>query len=99
MHHYALAAAIAGGTGEPGNYDQNRKIEWALKLFTYRGPCGSYWYHPEWQATVPYPTYTRDPSLGHPHMLQQIQDKNKPPVVIYPDPYTVGKYETPSWFK
>ena len=99
MHHYALAAAVAGGTGEPGNYDQNKKIAWALKRFTYRGPCGSYWYHPEWQATVPYPTYTRDPSLGHPHMLQQIQDKNKPPVVIYPDPYTVGKYETPSWFK
>ena len=99
MHHYALAAAIAGGTGEPGNMEQNRKIAWALKRFTYRGPTGSYWYHPEFQATLPYPTYTRDPSLGHPHMLQQIQDKNKDPVVIYPEPYNVGKYQTPSWFK
>ena len=99
MHHYALAAAIAGGTGEPGNMEQNRKIAWALKRFTYRGPTGSYWYHPEFQATLPYPTYTRDPSLGHPHMLQQIQDKTKDPVVIYPEPYNVGKYQKPSWFK
>ena len=99
MHHYALAAAVAGGTGEPGNLEQNRKIAWALKRFTYRGPDGAYWYHPEWQSTVPYPTYTRDPSIGHPHMLQQVQDKNKPPVVIYPEPYNVGKFQTPPWFK
>jgi len=98
MHHYALAAAVAGGTGEPGNYDQNRKIAWALKQFTFRGPTGSYWYHPEFQATVPYPTFTRDASLGHPHMLQQIQDKTKPPVVVYPEPYNVGAFQTPSWF-
>ncbi len=99
MHHYAMAAAVAGGTGEPGNDQQNRKIAWALKQFTYRGPCGAYWYHPEFQATVPYPTYTRDPSIGHPHMLQQIQDKTKPPVVIYPEPYNVGSFQTPPWFK
>ena len=99
MYHYALAAAISGGTGEPGNDKQNRKIASALKQFTFRGPNGSYWYHPEWQATVPYPTYTRDASLGHPHMLQQIQDKNKEPVTIYPEPYTVGKFQVPPWFK
>jgi len=99
MHHYAIAAAIAGGTGEPGNDAQNRRIAWALKQFTYRGPNGSYWYHPDFQATVPYPTYTRDASLGHPHMLQQIQDKNKPPVVIYPEPYNVGEFKLPPWFK
>ena len=99
MMHYALAAAMAGGTGEPGNYEQNRKIARALKRFTFRGPTGSYWYHPEFQATLPYPTYTRDPSLGHPHMLQQIQDKNQPPVVVYPEPYTVGKFQLPPWFK
>ncbi|WP_227268174.1 ABC transporter substrate-binding protein [Roseobacter weihaiensis] len=98
MHHYAMAAAVAGGTGEPGNYDQNRKIAWALKRFTFRGPTGSYWYHPEFQATLPYPTYTRDPSLGHPHLHQQIQDKTKPPVVIYPEPYTDGNFILPPWF-
>jgi hypothetical protein len=48
---------------------------------------------------MPYPTWTRDPSLGHPHMLQQIQDKDKDPVVIYPEPYIVGNYQVPSWFK
>lgn len=99
MMHYALAAAMAGGTGEPGNHEQNRKIATALKRFTFRGPTGSYWYHPEFQATLPYPTYTRDPSLGHPHMLQQIQDKNKPPVVVYPEPYNVGNFQLPPWFK
>lgn len=99
MMHYALSAAMAGGTGEPGNHEQNRKIAWALKRFTFRGPTGSYWYHPEFQATVPYPTYTRDPSLGHPHMLQQIQDKNQPPVVVYPEPYNVGNFQLPPWFK
>lgn len=99
MHHYALAAAIAGGTGGPGNIEQNKKIAWALKQFTYRGPNGAYWYHPEYQATVPYPTYTSDPSLGHPQTLQQIQDKTKPPVVIFPEPYTVGQFQLPPWFK
>ncbi len=99
MHHYALAAAIAGGTGEPGNVEQNKKVAWALKNFTYRGPTGSYWYHPEFQATLPYPTIINDPSLGHPYSMQQIQDKSKPPVVVYPDPYTVGKFQLPSWFK
>jgi branched-chain amino acid transport system substrate-binding protein len=99
MHHFALAAAVAGGTGEPGNLEQNRKVAWALKRFTYRGPSGAYWYHPEFQATVPYPTYTRDASIGHPHLLQQIQDKNSPPLVIHPEPYTNGKFQKPSWFK
>jgi branched-chain amino acid transport system substrate-binding protein len=99
MHHYALAAAVAGGTGEPGNNEQNKKIAWALKRFSYRGPCGAYNYVPDIQATVPYPTVTADSSLGHPYTIQQIQDKTKPPVVIYPDPYTVGKFKTPPWFK
>ena len=99
MRHYALAAAVAGGTGEPGNFKQNRKIAWALKNFNYRGPNGMYWYHPEFQATVPYPSFTNDPSLGHPQTIQQIQDKSKPPVVVYPEPFTVGKFQTPPWFK
>lgn len=95
---YALAATMAGGTGEPGNYDQNRKIAAMLKQFAYRSVCGSIAYHPEWQCAQPYPAYQKDPSLGLPSMTYQIKDATGTKDIIYPEPYTSGDFIRPSWF-
>ena len=104
--HYALAAAIAGGSGEPGNFDQNRRISKNLRYLIYRGVQGvtRYWRDPPedpwpFQAAIPYPDATNDPSLGMAHQFYQIQDLAKPPTVIAPWPYETGGFETPRWFK
>ncbi|WP_225340138.1 ABC transporter substrate-binding protein [Agrobacterium tomkonis] len=99
--HYAIAAALAGGTGEPGNIDQNRKIAGNLKRFTYRAPFGTLRYHPEFNAAIPYPTVSADPSLAMPHLLYQIKDPAAavPKKLIYPEPYNEAEFELPPWFK
>jgi branched-chain amino acid transport system substrate-binding protein len=101
LYHYALCAAFAGGTGEPGNDKQNRKIAANLKRFTFRGADGTYWYHPEWNSCVPYPIYTKDASMGTPYLLFQIQDPKavQPRKLIYPEPYNDGAFKIPHWFK
>jgi len=99
MHHYAIAAAISGGPGESGDFDQNRKIASNLKRVSYRGVCGTSNYHPEWQTTIPFPTVEkRDPSLGIPHLYFQVQDHQGPRSLILPAPYDVSQFKTPSWF-
>lgn len=99
MHHYAIAAAIAGGPGAPGEVDQNRKIADALKRVTYRGVCGTSNYDPVSQSTIPYPTIeTRDPSLGIPHLYFQVQDYQAPRALIMPSPYDQAEFKIPSWF-
>lgn len=96
--HYAIAATLAGGTGEPGDFDQNRKVAAMLKQFVYRGVCGSVAYHPEWQCAQPYPAYQKDPSLGLPSLTFQIKDASGTKDLIYPDPYTSGSFIQPPWF-
>jgi branched-chain amino acid transport system substrate-binding protein len=99
VYQYAIAAAFAGGTGEPGNYDQNRRIAAALKAFPFRSVCGSVAYHPEWQCAVPYPTLEKDPSLGLPSPTYQIKSANGTKELIFPEPYANSAFEIPSWFK
>lgn len=99
MYQYAIAASIAGGTGEPGNVEQNRKIAAALKAFPYRGVLGSVAYHPQAQYAVPYPAYTKDPSLGLPTTTFQIQDEKGTRGLINPPPYANAEFKLPSWFK
>ena len=36
-HMWAIAAALAGGTGEPGNFEQNQKVADRLRNLIYRG--------------------------------------------------------------
>lgn len=98
VYQYAIAASIAGGTGEPGNYDQNRKIAAALKSFPFRSVCGAVAYHPEWQCSVPYPAVEKDPSLGLPSPTYQIKSADGDKQMIFPDPYANSSFETPSWF-
>lgn len=98
-HYYAVAAALAGGTGEPGNYEQNRKISERLRRLVYRGVMGTtHFFIPE-QAAIPYPDATNDPSLGMPHQYLQIQDYTTEPALIAPPPYETAKFQLPPWFK
>ncbi len=96
--HYAIAATLAGGTGEPGNFDQNRKIAAILKENVFRSVCGSVAYHPEWQCAQPYPAYQKDPSLGIPSLTFQIKEASGRKDLIFPAPYTDGDFITPPWF-
>lgn len=98
-HYYAIAAALAGGTGGPGEDAQNRKISERLRRQVYRGVMGvTHFFYPE-QAAIPYPDVTKDPSLGMPHQYLQIQDFTKDPAMIAPPPYETAKFVMPPWFK
>jgi branched-chain amino acid transport system substrate-binding protein len=99
VHYYALAAAIAGGTGGPGEFDQNRKIASRLLPMIYRGVMGTTHFYPQYQAAIPYPDATKDPSLGMPHQYLQIQDFKKEPELIAPPPYPTADFKMPPWFK
>lgn len=100
MFHYAIAAAMAGGVGEPGNHAQNRKIAENLRRFVFRAPFGTLRYDPRFNAAIPYPTLSNDPSLAMPHLLYQIKDPSalNPKKLIYPEPYNEAEFELPSWF-
>lgn len=98
-HYYALAAAIAGGTGGPGEFEQNRKVSERLRNLIYRGVMGTtHFFKPE-QAAIPYPDATNDPSLGMPHQYLQIQDYTKEPELIAPPPYETAAFKMPPWIK
>ncbi len=97
MHHYAIAAAVAGGTGAPHEFNQNRKVAHRLKDITYRSVLGTIHYHPQWQAAVPYPDATNDPSRGMPHLFYQVQGEKNELVAIAPVPYNIGQFEMPPW--
>jgi branched-chain amino acid transport system substrate-binding protein len=99
LHAYALAAALAGGPGAPYEEDQNRAVADRLKSLIYRGPMGTMRIRPDTQSAYSYPTETRDPSLGMPHIFSQVHDKAKDGVLISPAPYDVGDYQTPPWMK
>nr|WP_309402206.1 ABC transporter substrate-binding protein [Aminobacter niigataensis]WMD00146.1 ABC transporter substrate-binding protein [Aminobacter niigataensis] len=97
VHHFALAAAAAGGTGAPNDFEQNQRVAAKLKQIIYRSVAGIIRYHPKWQAAVPYPDATADPSLGVPHLFYQIQDYQKDQALIAPEPYNTGRFRLPTW--
>lgn len=98
-HYYALAAAIAGGTGGPGEFEQNQKVSQRLRRMIYRGVMGTtHFFLPE-QAAIPYPDATDDPSLGMPHQYLQIQDFKTEPELIAPPPYQTSTFKMPPWIK
>jgi len=99
MYHYAIAASLAGGTGEPGNFDQNRKIAANLSRFPYRGVGGAIAFKKGWQSATPYPVYEKDPSLGLPQLTFQIAEPTGKLELVLPSPYNTGSFKTPSWFK
>jgi branched-chain amino acid transport system substrate-binding protein len=98
LHHYAIAAAVAGGVGEPGDVEINRRIAKALMDIPYRSVAGMIRYHPTWQAAVPYPDATQDPSLGLPHLFYQLRGPEEPAALIAPEPFVEQPFELPPWF-
>jgi branched-chain amino acid transport system substrate-binding protein len=96
---WATAAALAGGTGEPGNNDQNRKVAARISAMIWRGVTGTTRFMPLENAAYTYPTQVNDSSLGMPHQFLQIQDYTKGPGLIAPAPYGMTKFMTPPWIK
>jgi len=97
LHHYALAASIAGGSGGPGEIEQNRRVAEALVQFSYRGVAGTIRYHERSQAAVSYPDQTHDPSLGMPHLFYQVHDPADELALIAPEPYNADRFLVPPW--
>jgi len=98
-HYYAVAAALAGGTGGPGDFDQNAKIAARLRRQIYRGVVGTTKFSAPEQAAIPYPDATNDPSLGMPHQYLQIQDWQSEPALVAPSPYQTKQFKMPPWIK
>ncbi|MCO5966364.1 ABC transporter substrate-binding protein [Sinorhizobium meliloti] len=97
MHHYAIAAAVAGGTSPPGGRATNQKIAQNLRELSYRSVSGMIRYHPKWQAVVPYPDATPDPSLGLPHLFYQLRGPEDEPALIAPQPFADAHFTVPPW--
>ncbi len=96
---WATAAALAGGTGEPDDADQNRKVADRMRNMIYRGVCGTARFNPEEQTARSYPTEVNDSSLGMPHQFLQITDKAKGGGLIAPPPYDTASFMMPPWIK
>ena len=96
---WVIAASLAGGTGEPGDFEQNRKVAARLRHMIYRGTLGATAFMLPEQAARPYPDATNDPSLGMPHQYLQIQDWTTDPALIAPAPYETSTFKLPPWIK
>jgi len=96
---WALGAALAGGTGEPDEFDQNRRVAERMRNLIYRGVCGVTRMNPVEQAARAYPTEVNDPSLGMPHQFLQIQDHTAGGKLIAPWPYDTAEFVKPSWLE
>lgn len=94
---YALAASMAGGTGEPFNKEQAQKVAGALRRLVYRGVSGAFRFDPEGLVVYSYPTQTKDPSLGLPHQFLQHQDYRTEPRLIAPSLYATHDFVLPPW--
>jgi branched-chain amino acid transport system substrate-binding protein len=99
LWHWSLAAAIAGGAGEPYGKVQNRNVARALRRLIYRGVNGTCRFDTAGQSACSYPTQVSDPSLGMPHQFLQHQDYRLEPVLISPAPYARGEFRLPPWIK
>lgn len=97
LRHYAIAASIAGGTGGPGAFEKNRQIAKNLLDYPYRGVVGTIAYHRNWQAAVPYPDATHDPSLGIPHLFYQLRGADEVAALIAPLPFADSSFHRPPW--
>lgn len=97
LRHFAIAASLAGGTGGPGSFDQNRRIARNLLEYPYRGPVGTIAYHSRWQAAIPYPDATQDPLLGIPHLFYQLRGSEEPAALIAPLPFADSTFKHPTW--
>ncbi len=99
LWQWALAAAIAGGPGEPYTKAQTAKVAAALLRLVYRGVNGICRFDPKGQSAYCYPTQIVDPSLAMPHQFLQHQDYTQDPKLISPLPYATDSFKLPPWIK
>ena len=97
MHHYAIAASIAGGTGGPGNFEQNRKIARSMRETVIAAWWGRSAIIRTGRRRFPIRISSQDPSLGMPHLFYQIAQKGSLALVA-PEPYNTERFIAPSWF-
>lgn len=96
---WAIAAAVAGGPGEPLDKKQAQKVAAAMRRNIYRGVNGTYRADPAGQSAFCFPTQVADPSLGMPHQFLQHQDYKTDPRLIAPSLYATNGFILPPWFK
>jgi branched-chain amino acid transport system substrate-binding protein len=92
---YDLVKLWAQAVEVVGDPDDFASVNEVVKGTTYRGVCGTYRFPDDYLTCYPYPDYTKDPSLGMPHLTFQIQNGKQ--VLVSPEPYTTGSYQRPSW--
>lgn len=96
---WAIAAALAGGPGEPFNKEQVAKVAAAMRRNVYRGVNGTYRADPAGQSAYCYPTQVADPSLGMPHQFLQHQDYKTDAKLVAPALYATDSFVLPPWIK
>lgn len=89
VNMYLTAVALAHGS------TSKREIAATLGKMWHRGVCGVYRFTRD-RHVPSYPYEVSDPASGQAHLLVQIQDGHHR--IVYPSPYTEGKFRTPSWF-
>jgi branched-chain amino acid transport system substrate-binding protein len=94
---YDLVHLWRQAASEAGNPYDFAKVNEIIKNTVYRGVCGVYRFPDAYRTCYPYPDYTKDPSLGLPHLTFQIQNGKQ--VLISPQPYATGTFQLPSWLK
>jgi branched-chain amino acid transport system substrate-binding protein len=94
---YDLVHIWANAAAEAGNPYHFAKINEIVKGTIYRGVCGIYRFPDDYLTCYPYPDYTKDASLGMPHLTFQIQNGQQ--VLISPDPFATGSFQLPDWLK
>jgi branched-chain amino acid transport system substrate-binding protein len=94
---WATAAALAGGTGEPGDIEQNRRVADRMRALIWRGVCGTTRFMRDEQAAYSFPTQVADPSLGMPHQFLQILDRAQGGRLIAPAPFATADFVKPRW--
>jgi branched-chain amino acid transport system substrate-binding protein len=85
---WAQAAGVAADPYDYAHVGDN------VRNMVFRGVNGTYKMGPT-QTCMPYPAYTKDPTLGTPLLTYQIQNGKQ--VIISPDPYSTGTYQPQPW--
>jgi branched-chain amino acid transport system substrate-binding protein len=86
---------LASAWSRVGNPRAFSAVSEELRRMTHRGVNGTYFLGHERQCGLAYPDETPDPSLGHAHLVFQIQDGAQR--ILHPLPYADGSFRTPSW--
>lgn len=77
-----------------GTWSDYKRVAAETEKVIHRGTTGGISFKSH--AGLAYPDQVNDPSLGQAHIIVQLQDGEH--VVISPDPYTTGDFQTPPWF-